>query len=183
MSSAQNSVSSLWHTIIGSEELTEFSGRNSVSRKKLTEFGVWNRTLRNRIRPRLPILVLHRKEGKDRHSGKMIEKTKKKPKNWPQGSTVYKGTGVSCPRNPDILKTVRVVSLLRVVNLLRIVMHYWKCSESLHFVLIYYILSSESLCIVNSLQLRNRTPYQKQYRRSFGCGVRATTWRGLRSFP
>ena len=37
--------------IIGWEELTEFSPRNSVSPKKLTEFGVWNRTPRNRIRP------------------------------------------------------------------------------------------------------------------------------------
>ena len=37
--------------IIGWEELTEFAPRNSVRAKKLTEFGVWNRTLRNRIRP------------------------------------------------------------------------------------------------------------------------------------
>ena len=37
--------------IIGWEELTDFSPRNSVRAKKLTEFGVWNRTLRNRIRP------------------------------------------------------------------------------------------------------------------------------------
>ena len=37
--------------IIGRKELTEFGPRNSVSPKKLTEFGVWNRTLRNRIRP------------------------------------------------------------------------------------------------------------------------------------
>ena len=37
--------------IIGWEELTEFSPRNSVRAIKLTEFGVWNRTLRNRIRP------------------------------------------------------------------------------------------------------------------------------------
>ena len=37
--------------IIGWKELTEFSPRNSVRPKKLTEFGVWNRTLRNRIRP------------------------------------------------------------------------------------------------------------------------------------
>ena len=37
--------------IIGWEELTEFAPRNSVSPQKLTEFGVWNRTLRNRIRP------------------------------------------------------------------------------------------------------------------------------------
>ena len=36
--------------IIGWEELTEFAPRNSVSPEKLTEFGVWNRTLRNRIR-------------------------------------------------------------------------------------------------------------------------------------
>ena len=40
------------HTqIIGWEELTEFAPRNSVSPEKLTEFGVWNRTPRNRIRP------------------------------------------------------------------------------------------------------------------------------------
>ena len=68
------------------------------------------------------------------------------------------------PKGPQhILKTVRIVNLLSVVNLLRVVIHYWKCSESLRFVLIYYILSNESLCIVNSLQsskaLRNRTPY------------------------
>ena len=37
--------------IIGWEELTQFAPRNSVSPKKLTEFGVWNRSLRNRIRP------------------------------------------------------------------------------------------------------------------------------------
>ena len=37
--------------IIGWKELTEFAPRNSVSPKKLTEFGVWNRTPRNRIRP------------------------------------------------------------------------------------------------------------------------------------
>ena len=37
--------------IIGWEELTEFRGTNSVSRKKLTELGVWNRTPRNHIRP------------------------------------------------------------------------------------------------------------------------------------
>ena len=37
--------------IIGWEELTELAPRNSVSPKKLTEFGVWNRALRNRIRP------------------------------------------------------------------------------------------------------------------------------------
>ena len=37
--------------IIGWKELTEFASRNSVSPKKLTEFGVWNRTPRNRIRP------------------------------------------------------------------------------------------------------------------------------------
>ena len=37
--------------IIAWKELTEFAPRNSVSRKKLTEFGVWNRTPRNRIRP------------------------------------------------------------------------------------------------------------------------------------
>ena len=36
---------------IGWEELTEFSSRNSVRAKKLTEFGVCNRTLRNLIRP------------------------------------------------------------------------------------------------------------------------------------
>ena len=43
--------------IIGWEELTEFAPRNSVRAKKLTEFGVWNRTLRNRIRP---VSDLHR---------------------------------------------------------------------------------------------------------------------------
>ena len=56
------------------------------------------------------------------------------------------------PKDPDILKAVRIVNSLSVVNLLRVVIHYWKCSESLHFVLIYYVLSSESLCVVNSLQ-------------------------------
>ena len=35
---------------IGWEELTEFAPRNSVSPEKLTEFGAWNRTPRNRIR-------------------------------------------------------------------------------------------------------------------------------------
>ena len=33
------------------EELTELSPRNSARAKKLTELGVWNRTLRNNIRP------------------------------------------------------------------------------------------------------------------------------------
>ena len=37
--------------IIGFSGLTEFAPRNSVSPEKLTEFGVWNRTLRNRIPP------------------------------------------------------------------------------------------------------------------------------------
>ena len=37
--------------IIGWEELTELAPRNSMSPEKLTEFGVWNRTPRNRIRP------------------------------------------------------------------------------------------------------------------------------------
>ena len=34
--------------IVGRDELTKLSPRNSVRAKKLTEFGVWNRTLRNR---------------------------------------------------------------------------------------------------------------------------------------
>ena len=37
--------------ILGWKELSEFAPRNSVSPKKLTEFGVWNRTPRNRIQP------------------------------------------------------------------------------------------------------------------------------------
>ena len=37
--------------IVGRKELTEFGPRNSVRPKKLTELSVWNRTLRNRIRP------------------------------------------------------------------------------------------------------------------------------------
>ena len=37
--------------IIGWRELTEFAPRNSVRPKKLTEFGVWHRTPRNRIWP------------------------------------------------------------------------------------------------------------------------------------
>ena len=37
--------------IIGWKELTELAPRNSVSPEKLTEFGVWSRTPRNRIRP------------------------------------------------------------------------------------------------------------------------------------
>ena len=56
------------------------------------------------------------------------------------------------PTDPDILKTVRVVNVLSVANLLRIVIHSSKCSEPLLLVLIYYVLSSESLCVVNSLQ-------------------------------
>ena len=35
--------------IKGWEELTEFAPRNSVSPKKLTEFGIWNRTLRKTV--------------------------------------------------------------------------------------------------------------------------------------
>ena len=56
------------------------------------------------------------------------------------------------PRDPDKLKTVRVVNLLSVMNLLRVVIHYCKCSESLHLVVIYYVLSSESQCVTNSLR-------------------------------
>ena len=41
----------LFTQILGWEELTEFSPRNSVRAKRLTEFGVWSRTLRNHIRP------------------------------------------------------------------------------------------------------------------------------------
>ena len=37
--------------IVGWEELTEFSPQNLVRAKQLTELGVWNRALRNRIRP------------------------------------------------------------------------------------------------------------------------------------
>ena len=61
------------------------------------------------------------------------------------------------PRRPDILKTLGVVNLLFVVNLLRVAIHNRKCSESLHFVLIYSSSSSESLCVVISLQRSN--PY------------------------
>ena len=79
------------------------------------------------------------------------------------------------PKDPDILKTVRVVNLLSVVNLLRVLIHYWKCSESLRSVLIYSILSSESLRVVNLLRssktLRNQTPYWKQYGRVLWVGV------------
>ena len=45
LSSANISVSSLWQTIIGWEELAEFSCGNSVRATKLTQFGVWSRTL------------------------------------------------------------------------------------------------------------------------------------------
>ena len=52
VTSAKNSVSSLWNThIIGREELAELSPRSSVRAKKLTEFGVRNRALRNCISP------------------------------------------------------------------------------------------------------------------------------------
>ena len=44
--------------IIDWEELTEFAPRNSVRAKKLTEFGVWNRALRNRIWPVSDLLPL-----------------------------------------------------------------------------------------------------------------------------
>ena len=37
--------------IIGWKELTEHAPQNSVNAKKLTGFGIWNRTARNRIRP------------------------------------------------------------------------------------------------------------------------------------
>ena len=75
------------------------------------------------------------------------------------------------PRDPDILKTVRAVNLLSVVNLLRVlfltaenvVNHYIFSSDLLSF-------SSESLCLVNSLQSsktpRNRTPYYFYYGRA-----------------
>ena len=48
---------------IGWKELTELAPQNSVSPEKLTEFGVWNRTLRNRIRP-VPDNSLHIPFGK-----------------------------------------------------------------------------------------------------------------------
>ena len=51
VSSAKSSVSSFGTQILGWEELTELSPQNSVRSNKLTEFGVWNRTLRNRIQP------------------------------------------------------------------------------------------------------------------------------------
>ena len=62
LSFGANSVSSVKKTrwvrfvtqIIGWEELTEFSPRNSVRAKKLTEFGVWNRA-----RPVSEFPVLH----------------------------------------------------------------------------------------------------------------------------
>ena len=44
MSSANNSVSSLWNTN------NRLIWTHWVRAKKLTEFGIWNRTLRNRIR-------------------------------------------------------------------------------------------------------------------------------------
>ena len=44
--------------IIGWKELSEFAPRNSVSPKKLTELGVWNRTPRNRIRPVSPKMAI-----------------------------------------------------------------------------------------------------------------------------
>ena len=42
-----------------------------------------------------------------------------------------------------------------VVNLLRIVIHYSKYSKSVQNVVIHYIFSSESLRVVNSLQIVN----------------------------
>ena len=69
------------------------------------------------------------------------------------------------PRDPGILKTVRVMNLLLCGEFTtrseftteNVVSHYIFSSDVL------YILSSESLCVVNSLQssktLRNRTPY------------------------
>ena len=47
VSSVKNSVGSLWHTNNRLKGTHWDSGRP----KKLTEFGVWNRTLRNHIRP------------------------------------------------------------------------------------------------------------------------------------
>ena len=49
----------------------------------------------------------------------------------------------------------------RVVNLLRVVIHYAKYSKSVQNVVIHYIFSGESLCVVNSLQIVNslRVPF------------------------
>ena len=48
-----------------------------------------------------------------------------------------------------------VVFYYSVVNLLRIVIHYSKYSKSVQNVVIHYIFSSESLLVVNSLQIAN----------------------------
>ena len=48
-----------------------------------------------------------------------------------------------------------VVFYYSVVNLLRIVIHYSKNSKSVQSVVIHYIFSSESLRVVNSLQIVN----------------------------
>ena len=78
--------------IIGWEELTEFAPRNSVSPEKLTEFGVWNRTPRNRIRPVSEFWwALH---------GRLI---------------FYH----YCPKDPAVLKILRRVHLLRMLNFYR----------------------------------------------------------------
>ena len=58
--------------IIGWKELTELAPRNSVSPEKLTEFGVWNRTLRNRFGPFPKIPWAERRAGE----GKTYRKAK-----------------------------------------------------------------------------------------------------------
>ena len=56
------------------------------------------------------------------------------------------------PRGPRHTETICEINLLSVVSLLHVVIHYWKCSESLHSVLNYHLLSSESLCVVTPLR-------------------------------
>ena len=63
--------------MIGWEDLAEFSPRSSVRAKKLTEFGVWNRTPRNRIRPvSWKIFGCAPKERRRRHAEKRLSKSK-----------------------------------------------------------------------------------------------------------
>ena len=67
-----------------------------------------------------------------------------------------------CPKGPSravfSTESDSVVFYYSVVNLLCIVIHYWKYGKSVQNVVIHYILTSESLRVVNSLLQRPNFP-------------------------
>ena len=68
---------------------------------------------------------------------------------WIRGAVPGKPKGSS----RTVFSTESVVFYYSIVNLLHTVIHYSKYSKSLQNVVIHYIVSSESLCVVNSLEI------------------------------